>query len=366
MRHGIAILLTALVIGGAAHADWKMDSFMISLWGGPHDEATAKAYADAHFNTVMASYDMLQLCRKHGLRVMVMDGTPELAAKHKDDAGVWGWFVCDEPGEAQFEEVAGRVAKLHEADPNHPAYVNLMAWMNLKPYFETVKPRLLSYDYYQWWWGTQNHFGRLEAHRAAALEAGVPLICWVEANADPRWERGQPGATYLPDNEPKLRQSVYTALAYGVKGIQWFVESLILDRGEDDKPLPKLQKAGEDSKAINAELEALGPVLVRLRAVDVFHTEPVPPSAKAVPTDLWVQAKGRHLTLGLFADEKGTSYVMVVNRDIGMRRAARIRFGRPVTRVERFDRQTRGWVEVPVRAVRMMLKAGDGELLRVE
>ena len=46
------------------------------------------------------------------------------------------------------------------------------AWMDLKQYFTAVRPKFLSYDYYQWWWGTQNHFGRLEAHRAACQPAG--------------------------------------------------------------------------------------------------------------------------------------------------------------------------------------------------
>jgi hypothetical protein len=358
------LVSAAILVAIAAHADWKMDPFMISLWGGPVDEATAKTFADAGFNTVMAPYDKLELCRKYGLKAMVMNATPEMAAKHKDDPAIWGWFVRDEPQEKEFKDVAVPVAKLQEADPNHPAYVNLMAWMNLKAYIDTVKPRFLSYDYYQWWWGTQNQFGRLEVHRKAALEAKIPLICWVEANADPRWEWGKPGATYLPDNQVKLRQSVYTALVYGVKGIQWFVESLIFEHDKAGKMLPKLQPAGEDIKAINGELQALGPTLVKLTSTGVYHTDPVPPGGSAFPADLWVQAKGRHLTLGLFTDEAGTSYIMVVNRDITMKRPVTLSFGRPVAEVDRFDRQTRQWVSMP--EARMMLKAGDGELLRVE
>lgn len=362
----VATLLAALVLAGTAHAECRMDQFMVSLWGGPVDEATAQTFADAHFNTVMAKLDKLELCRKHGLKVMGMDGTPELAAKYAGDAAVWGWYVRDEPSAEQFKQVAEPMAKFQAADPNHPGYVNLMAWMNLGAYLETVKPKLLSYDYYQWWWGTQNHFGRLEAHRAAALKAGIPLICWVEANADPRWEWGKPGATYLPDNMPKLRQSVYTALAYGVKGIQWFVESLIFEHGEGGKLLPKLQRAGEDIRTINGELATLGPVLVKLRSTGVYHTDPVPANTTAFPADLWVQARGRHATLGLFADEAGKSYVIVVNRDITMRRIITLEFRRPVKQVLRLDRVSGKWVALGDLAPRITLPPGDGELLEAE
>ncbi|MGC9316856.1 MAG: hypothetical protein ACP5KN_02325, partial [Armatimonadota bacterium] len=158
----------------------------------------ARAVADAGFNTVMCPAEHLDLCDQHGLRVIVRDVTPEQARALRDHPAVWGWFVQDEPKEPP--SVADRVCAFHEADPDHPAYVNLMAWHDLDAYIGAVHPRVLSYDYYQWWWNPAHHFGRLEAHRRAALEAGIPLICWVEANADPRWEWGEKGQTRLWDN----------------------------------------------------------------------------------------------------------------------------------------------------------------------
>ncbi len=199
---------------------WEMNEFMISFWGGPRDEATAKAIADAHFNTVMCNAEMLELCRKYGLKAIVMDATPEMAAQLRVSPAVWGYYVKDEPAEEQFPDVGEKVAAFRRADPTHPAYVNLMAWMNLEQYLRIVRPDFLSYDYYQWWWGSHNHFWRLEAHRQTALQAGIPLICWVEVNADQRWEHGEAGATYLPDNMQRIRQSVYTSLRQGNSMVQ--------------------------------------------------------------------------------------------------------------------------------------------------
>jgi hypothetical protein len=367
----IAIVLVMGLLAGVARAEWKLERFLISTWGSPTDEASAKAYAEAGFNVVMAKAEHLELCRKHGLQAIVMDATPELAAKLKDDQAVWGWYVRDEPAEEKLAEAAAAAAAFQVADPRHPAYVNLMAWMNLDKYYEAVKPRFLSYDYYQWWWGTQNACWRLEVHRAAALQHGQDLLCWVEANADPRWEWGKPGATYLPDNAAKLRQSVYLALAYGVRGIQWFNASLIFARG--DAGQVALTASGADIKTLNLEMAALGPTLLGLTSRAVYHTEPLPPHTTAVPADLWVQSPARDLTLGLFADAQGTRYLLPVNRAVDREQTVELRCAAGTRQVTRFVTGTRTWDAVGLQpgaagtvTAALRLAPGAGVLLKLE
>lgn len=359
------LLLTPI----AARAEWRLDRFMISTWGAPTDEESAKAFADAGFNTVMSKVEHLGLLRPYGIRAIVMDGSPELAAKMKDDPIVWGWYARDEPPQDAFAATGEIVAKYHAADPNHPAYVNLMAWMNLDEYYELVKPWFLSYDYYQWWWNPVHYCGRLEVHRTAALKHNQDLICWVESNADPRWEWGKEGATYLPDNEPKLRQSVYLALAYGVRGIQWFTSGLAFEGGEPSQRT--LNAAGRDIKVLNHEMAALGPTLLRLRSVDVVHTAPVPVMCRPVPGDLWVQARNRNLTLGLFEGPGKTRHVFVVNRAIDRTQPVNLAFPGGLRALERFEVTSRRWRRVElhdggrgVAATRFTLAPGDGALLR--
>ena len=134
-----AAILVAPVIAASAQ-EWEMDEFMISLWGGPTDEATAAALADAHFNTVMCGSGQLDLCRQHGLKALVMDATPETAAALADDPAVWGFYVQDEPKAEEFEAAGERMAAFHAAAPGRPGYVNLMAWMDLGQYLRTVRP----------------------------------------------------------------------------------------------------------------------------------------------------------------------------------------------------------------------------------
>lgn len=362
----LARLLLVLLLAVPAHAAWQLDRFMISAWGAPTDEATAAAYAGAGFNTVMAKSDVLDLCAKHRLRAIVMDATPEMAEKLRSHPGVWGWYVQDEPKAEEFQKAGERVAPFHAADPDHPAYVNLMAWMNLDDYLSTVKPRFLSYDYYQWWWGPRNYCNRLEAHRTAALKAGLPLICWVEANADPRYEWGKPGAGYLPDNAAKLRQSVSLAVVYGVQGIQWFTGGLCFDKDG------KLTESGRDIAVINHELQALGPTLLTLRSEAVYHTAPVPSGSNAVPADLWVQSPYRDVTFGLFRDAKARRHLIVVNRAIDRERAISLHVSPDASQLELFDVSTQKWLPLKAdaigekRIIRLNLAPGALAMLRTK
>ncbi|MBC7288233.1 MAG: hypothetical protein H5T86_09365, partial [Armatimonadetes bacterium] len=124
---------------------WRMKEFMISVWGGPHDEATARAFAEAGFNTVMGPLNTLELCRRHGLKLMAMDAKPDDARRLQRDEAVWGWFVRDEPPPETWPDIAKSVAAFHEADPFHPAYVNLVCSWDADKFCEMVKPRFLSY-----------------------------------------------------------------------------------------------------------------------------------------------------------------------------------------------------------------------------
>jgi len=348
-----------------------MNEFMISFWGGPEDEASAQFIAQADFNVVMCKSDKLELCRKYGLKALLFDASPGLASQLTEDPAVWGYYIVDEPGSAEeFRGLAAKVKTFRKVDPNHPAYINLLSSGGdyLNSFIETVHPDILSYDYYQWWWGSGVYFAKLEEYRTAALNAGIPLICWVEANANPSAERDTP--TYPPDNAQKLRQSVYTSLVYGIKGIEWFVGPLIFDNDEVTGTL-ELTQAGKDVAAINVELKLLGPILVQLHSVDVFHTPSLPSDTRELPADYWVQTEESDLVLGMFKDSMQNDYMMVANRKIDDRRRVVLRFLQSVAIVEKFDKKESRWINLPLsksekyQFVEFIIAPGDGELLKV-
>ena len=394
-----ATLLLAFGLAAPALADWSMTEFMISFWGGPgHTGQSASACAQAGFNTVMCNPDVLDECRKHGLKALLFAG-PEMAAKLRDDEAVWGYYLSDEPTNDRFPDLARRAAAMRQADPNHPVYINL-GWRACPYAFvDVLQPQVLSYDQYWWWW-KGGYFEMLEEYRSVAQRAGIPLIVWVEANAGPDSEPGMgSGEIYLPDNLQRLRLSVYTPLAYGAKGIQWFLGSLIFD-GD------KLTPSGKDIAVINAELKRLGPTLMTLHSVEVWHTpgpdlgpdiaighgEPVPLNTRAHSHRHWFHTVTPHVILGWLQDGEKNNFIMVVNRRIDKDQDVALRFdltAKPVDKVERFDKQTGEWVEQPLfdakklderpgwgdpsddfrrrgrLAVELTVGAGDGELLRL-
>jgi len=327
-----------------------MEEFMISHWGVPKDPNDMKLFLDDHINTVIAVPEEVEFCRKHGLKALLAT-TPEKAASYLGDPIVWGYFVIDEPArkEIAYSTLVPRFCKHHDLDPAKPAYINLNREDDVEEFVRMFKPRVLSYDYYQWWEGQEDFFPLLERFRRAAVEADIPLICWVEAVV-------VPSGPIPADNEAKIRHSVYCSLAYGVKGIQWWA----------------WRNFNRDAGAINAELKRLGPVLVELRSVDVFHTAPVPDATRAIPKGYWVQSPTRQLVVGLFQDEHESDFLIVANRDYKQPQDAVLRFTRPVAAVKEMDKRTGRWValdlskEKGIQTTTLHLPAGDGVLLMVE
>lgn len=359
-------------------SSWALDEFMIYAgWPSgvqaPDDEALLKTLADAGFTSVMWDSGKLEMCRRLGLKVVVTDITPELAPTVSGHPALWGYHILDEPRLAQFDSMATLVEAFRRADPTHPGYVNMYSWGSdfLRVYMEKVRPMLLSYDWYQWWWGTEMHYSRLEQYREAALLAGVPLICWQEVNSNPYVEWGGPDRSCPADNLDRLRLSVYTSLAYGVKGIEWFTSSLMFDRGTAN-----LNACGRDVAVINAELRKLGPELVGLRSVNVYHTAPLPRGTREAPPDHWFQLTGEEggsgLLFGTFVDSTETDYVFVVNRDYRQSQQADVVIQKKwrdvpkVDSVERFDLDTGSWVAFRGRSwFSFHIPPAQGVLLRI-
>ena len=374
MKHFLLSFFVAIAVttASAGSAPTPMREFMTLTGWTPtnvDNASIAGALKKAGFNTVLWPLDKLEVCRAAGLKLMAENARPEDAAILTSDSALWGYHLADEPKAPTFPTLAKLVADFHQADPNHPANINMLCFAGelLHRYMTTVKPDVLSYDHYQWWWGSHSHFEKLEQHRDAALLAGIPLTCWVEANANPNMEWGGDLACD-PDNAVKLRQSVYTSLAYGVKGIQWFSGEQMFKPGTAE-----LGECGQHVAKLNGELQKLGPVLVQLRSVDVFHTQPLPRRTHESQHDHWAQVLGEELVWGMFKDAADTDYVLVANRDIHHRQQATVQFqragyGRKVKSVQRLDKTTGAWVPLSSR-VRILfvenLEPGDGQLFKV-
>jgi hypothetical protein len=243
---------------------------------------------------------------------------------------------------------------------------------------KVVEPGMLSFDFYQWWWGSDRYFEKLEEFRHQAILAGVPLGSCIEVDANPGIERGD--RTVLDDNGAKLRQSVYTNLAYGVKSIEWFSARILFE-----PETTKLAPWGEDVAAINREIAKLGKELAQLHSIDVYHTAPLPRGAREAPNEHWVQLIGEEdragLVYGMFEDEEGVDYVLVTNRDYDDSQSVTVRlqskwlgiapWNKPKSYtygIEKLDKASGAWETVSSTSFvgfTFVLGAADGELFKI-
>jgi hypothetical protein len=341
-----------------------------------------KAAAAAGFNVVMAKESQIPVCAKYKIKVLVMpDGSsnakgggvePEVARRLAGNPAIFGYFLHDEPkDESVITGLAPAYQALREAAPSRLVYVNLAVGpKNLYALIRILHPQMISYDWYQWWYGKPANekrrqaafYATLERYRAAALQEGVPLLTWVEASSNSGAGKGVAGSSPA-ENGVCLRQSVYSNLAYGSKGIQWFNAKLVFKRGS-----PELSACGLDVAALNAEIGKLGPTLLQLRSTEVFHTAPAPASAKVPSDNAAVRSATPDLIIGLFQHERerGRIYAMVVNKGIIQAQDAALELKPAAKSVRRLDKQTGKWVPLAAgAALKLSLAPGDGELLEI-
>ena len=397
---------------------WNQKQFLITFWSPPPaDDRVLAAVAAEHYNLTWVPVEGLDPAAKHGLRAMLTSDLlnpatlddPSRRAKLdaliervKNHPALEAYFLTDEPGAGAFPGLGKLVAYLRQRDPGHLAYINLfptyaneqqlgvtadeaararvgipqnfagvgtndrtvLAYrQHLKQYLEIVKPDLISYDHYHFLKtgdGSQ-YFLNLGLIREAALEAKKPFLNIIQASTvEPVWR--------LP-NANELRFLAFTTMAYGGRGISYFLYWGPSSYGglyQDGKPSP----LAKDAAALNAEITRFGPVLLTLESIGVYHTAPLPYGTIAVPATSPVQFLGAgEFVLGLFGNNGKTTAFMVVNRNYRSAAEATIKLAIPGERMEELDRKTGQWMEVKSpgigRSLNVKLGPGDGRLFRM-
>jgi hypothetical protein len=368
----------------ALFAARKTFEFMIYLWGLPDvtdPQVQARALADAGFTVVDADEASIDVLAKHGLKAMVRDPSPDIVTRLRGHSALWGYHLGDEPyPEEAFPPIVEKRRELSAIDPDSYYFVNMLSTTGefLRTYMKVFEPEILSFDFYQWWWGSDRYFEKLEEFRDQAALARVPLGSCIEVNANPGIERGD--RTYLPDNRAKLRQSVYTNLAYGVKAIEWFSARILFEPNTT-----KLAPWGEDVAAINREVAHIGRALAPLTSIDVYQTPPLPRGTREAGKEHWVQLIGEEdragLVYGILEDGSGTDYLMVANRDYDDSQSVTVRLQSKwlgiapwqkqksyTYGIEKLDKGTGNWGTVSSTSFvgfTFVLGAADGELFRI-
>ena len=368
---------------------------MRTFWCPPPatDENLARVKAEG-YNLTWTPEEGLDAARRHGLRAMLQD--PLLAPSSLDDPearrkldaliervrkhpALEAYFLRDEPSAADFAGLGRLVTYLRERDPKRLAYINLFPTYannqqlgtagdtvtaykeHLRQFVEVVKPDLISYDHYHFFRETDQpqYFLNLGMIREAAIAAGLPFLNIIQASTiEPVWR--------LP-NERELRWLVYTTLAYGGRGISYFLYWGPPEYGglyRDGKPIPLAEAAAE----LNHEVARLSPALMDVDSMAVYHTAPIPLGAEGLPADAPVTVEGPgEFVVGVFGRAGKAQRFLVVNRDYRASALARVRLPSRVRSIEEMDKRTGKWTAGP--AVQdgvavVDLSPGDGRLFR--
>lgn len=303
---------------------YEQSYFVIGFWGDPPvDNLVESRYADvdaAHFNVAMGGVgadtpdkarEQRDACKKYGLKVLFSTyGLPVDQLCNCDTT--YGFLIRDHPAVADFESVRSRADEFRRDRPGKLPFVNLFPNTAsnsetgadsydgyLKQFIATVQPEVLCFDNYPSFPpetdGREAYRANLDTFRTLALQHGIPFWCFVKA---------MPYKSDAVPTEAQIRWQVYTALAYGAKGIlyscyyvapedPYFRGTGIVDR--NCKPTERYAQVS----GINITLKHLGALLFKSENKGVWHLNagqelpveaPVKITASAGMTDFVVSA----------------------------------------------------------------------------
>jgi len=372
----------------------------------------------------------LDLAQQYGLKALVQDkrislksmatpaGQAQLAAlikEVKNHPALAGYFLTDEPSAVTFLDWARLTMFIKQRDPAHLAYINLYpcyanqkqlgVFLKEKPqgplgipdnfagvgdhrqaivfyheylrrYVAEIHPELISYDHYHflkkdrsWWelpwaWLADNrndgeeYFLNLEMIRTAALNANIPFLNIIQAcTIEKCWRLV---------NEDELRFLAYTTMAYGGQGISWFLYWGPKSYGgmyQDGKRTA----LADDVAAVNRDIKALGPELMKMKSLQIYHSAPLPVGTEGMETSP-VKVSGGAALVGMFQAGKDRAF-MVVNRAYDRPAELELTFRLGSGKLLEFSLPEKQWKEVLTvtdgAQMKVKLLPGGGQLFKL-
>lgn len=426
----LAILSLLVVCCEVAQAKWQQKEFIVTMWCPPPatEENMAVLSRDHYTLTGVGTQgdrlesdsnivEELDIAGKHNMKALVFssllrpDSIDDSEKRAKLDAliesvknhpALAGYHITDEPSALTFPDWARIVNYIKQRDPNHLTYINLFPTYanqqqlgvnltekptgplgypdnfagvgaddktvefyneHLNQYIAQIKPEIISYDHYHFLKndvdGTQ-YFLNLALIRNAALKTGVPFLNIVQAcTIEPAWRLV---------NANEMRWLAFTTMAYGGRGISWFLYWGPVGYGgmyQDGKRMPLADFGAE----INKDIAAFGPELLKLESTNVYQTAPLPIGGVAFPDNSPVKVEKGEFIVGLFKEKDAENAFMVVNRDYKNKATAEMTLDFGKGKLWIFSRTKSKWGKLqaiePGTKISISLNPGDGQLYKV-
>jgi hypothetical protein len=350
MKNLIFLLLALSLVGSTqAVSRNKPDNHkqipILAWYGIPPEQTTLERYRElkesgitlnlTSFPDAQSMEKALNIARKTGIKMIVScpelkTQTTETVRRFRKHTATAGYMLRDEPSRADFPELGSWAKKIQEEDHAHFCYLNLFPnyasemQLGTKTYQEhvdlfikEVPVQLLSFDHYpvignslrpEWY---QN----LEIFSEAAGKAGKPFWAFALAVAH---------GPYPIPTLAQLRLQVFSDLAYGAQGIQYFtywtpVDTLMKFNNGPITAEGQKTTVYDKLKQVNTEIQSLSAVFLGAKVISVQHTgntiplgtkplEDLPPFIKALKTE------GTGAVVSWLQNGPET-YIVIVNRD---------------------------------------------------
>lgn len=305
------LLLLHLIIGFlACHANCqerltsKSQIPILAWYSIPADETTVARYQElmdagithsfSNFPNVEAMQKALDVAAKTGIKMVVscpeLKSDPEKTVRRfLDHPAVAGYHLQDEPSFGQIKGLGEWGRKILAIDKKHFCYVNLFpnfadsTQLGTKSYLDYIREyvreiplQFLSFDYYPVMKDqlSKTWYQNLEQISGEATKAGLPFWAFaLTTNYDENH--------ITPQTLAAMRLQVYSDLAYGAQGIQyftyWSATSINTPSGEDQRGAP-ISAAGKRStiydrvKLMSGEIKNLSGVFLGSKVMSVRHT----------------------------------------------------------------------------------------------
>jgi hypothetical protein len=302
------LFLFLLILLGNANSQERLKSNgeipILAWYSIPANETTVERYQemkDAGINHSLSFFsnidDMqkaLDVAEKVGVKMLV--ACPELKKetektvnRFKNHAAVAGYHLIDEPNISLFPELSTWAKKIQSVDDKHFCYVNLfpnfadstqLGTKNYKEYMQEyikqIPVQFVSFDYYPVLKDrlSKTWYQNLEQISGEAKKAGKPFWAFaLTTNYDEDH--------LTPQSLAAIRLQVYSNLAYGAQGIQyftyWSATSVNAPSGEDQRGAP-ISATGKRSvvydrvKQMSREIQNLSGVFLGSKVISVRHT----------------------------------------------------------------------------------------------
>ncbi|HVM50536.1 MAG TPA: hypothetical protein VMU04_21095 [Candidatus Acidoferrum sp.] len=369
--------------------------FPIMAWNGaPKDLAVLRKMHDCGLTVAgFAAPDALDACQKAGLKAIVSDvrvsdydwakvdaakarkNVASLVAKVNRHPAVYGYSLRDEPSADLFPGLGIVAGLIRELAPGKMPYINLFPDYAtpgqlgtptyadyLESFIATCKPGIISYDNYSLMDDgsvRDNYWSNLESVRAACKKHGLEFWNIVLSVAH---------FSYRELNAADFRFQVYTTLAYGGRGISYFV---YFTPPTGNYRMAPIDQFGNQTPTwyymqhANLQVLKLAPTLLQLTSDAVYHFGHPPAGASGPPPNsLLTGAGGDVFMAGDFTRRDGSRYVMIVNKDLAKSHPCSPQYRSAPKRVLHVSAYT--GAAAPFEGEDVWLPPGGGTLLKLE